>query len=576
MKPEKKTKKRLLWGAAAAAALLAAGLGIWLAAGTGGEPVPVYSFDYLGMTEYWGDSRESYGPVTTDQIQTVFLSQTQTVTEVLVKEGDTVKKGDVLMTFDTTLDSLALERKRLDVEKLKLQQTAAKERLTEIAAMVPMELPDMDDIGYGEEEPDRGVAMTDAYRFSTQSAYHGSSPETAMICWLNSKSVVNDQLLEALREHSALLRLQSETRQQSYASEIIEEVLEEVEEGIPEEPWEEPEELPEEMPESPEIPQVPVTPPDVDSYYVVFKITAENMSLGAVQTWQGVQVFGDAASGFALKFFPAAIPDHTLAVQEDGEENDEIFDSGLNSGYTAAQIAEMRSMQEQKILKLSQDIRLAEAEYKIMQEELSDGHVYAKIDGEVVSLLEEEEARENNHPILKVSCGGGFYIEGSVGELELGTVRIGQKVTVNDWNTGMVYDGEIVELRDFPSDRDSWNGSGNPNVSYYPFRVFVEGSADLQEGSYVSVMYSASAAENGIYLDNAFLRTEQGRSYVYVRDAGGKLEKRYVAVGKSLWGSYTEILEGITPEDFLAFPYGKDLKDGAPTREADISELYTY
>ena len=49
-----------------------------------------------------------------DRIQTVFLSDTQTVTEVLVKEGDTVKKGDVLMTYDTTLSELELERKRLD------------------------------------------------------------------------------------------------------------------------------------------------------------------------------------------------------------------------------------------------------------------------------------------------------------------------------------------------------------------------------------------------------------------------------------------------------------------------------
>ena len=75
----------------------------------------------VGMTEFWGDNQESYGPVTTDRIQTVFLSDTQTITEVKVKEGDEVKKGDVLMTYDTTLSELELERKRLDVEKAKLQ-----------------------------------------------------------------------------------------------------------------------------------------------------------------------------------------------------------------------------------------------------------------------------------------------------------------------------------------------------------------------------------------------------------------------------------------------------------------------
>ena len=49
-----------------------------------------------------------------------------------------------------------------------------------------------------------------------------------------------------------------------------------------------------------------------------------------------------------------------------------------------------------------------------------------------------------------------------------------------------------------------------------------------------------------------------------------------MTTGKSLWGSYTEILSGLTPEDFIAFPYGKNLKEGAPTRESDLSELYNY
>ena len=43
------------------------------------EPVKVFPFMQMGMTEYWGDSQESYGPVTTDQVQTVFLSETQSI-----------------------------------------------------------------------------------------------------------------------------------------------------------------------------------------------------------------------------------------------------------------------------------------------------------------------------------------------------------------------------------------------------------------------------------------------------------------------------------------------------------------
>ena len=35
-----------------------------------------------------------------------------------------------------------------------------------------------------------------------------------------------------------------------------------------------------------------------------------------------------------------------------------------------------------------------------------------------------------------------------------------------------------------------------------------------------------------------------------------------------------EFVGGLTAEDFLAFPYGTEVKPGAPTREADIYELY--
>ena len=76
-------------------------------------------------------------------------------------------------------------------------------------------------------------------------------------------------------------------------------------------------------------------------------------------------------------------------------------------------------------------------------------------------------------------------------------------------------------------------------------------------------------------------RGQDGRTEVLLQtDEFGqgpqKLEQRFVTVGKSLWGSYSEILSGLTEEDFLAFPYGKELKVGAPTVEADISELYGY
>jgi multidrug efflux pump subunit AcrA (membrane-fusion protein) len=246
----------------------------------------------------------------------------------------------------------------------------------------------------------------------------------------------------------------------------------------------------------------------------------------------------------------------------------------MGSGYTAAQIAEMRSQQEKTIRDLQFQVKMAEADYKIKQTEMADGNIYAEIDGTVVSLLTPEEALQTQQPLMKVSGGGGFYVEGSISELQKETLLIGQEVTVNDWNTGMVYTGLVESVADYPLSGDNFMGNGNPNVSYYPFTVFIDGSADLQAGSYVSVVYSTATSESGIYLENPYLRTENGQSYVYVQGADGLLEKRFVTIGRSLWGSYTEILEGLSENDLIAFPYGKAVKEGAPTQESDYSTLY--
>ena len=545
----KNKMKKIILIVLAAAILLGAGGGAWYYFGhRNTDPVYVFPFEYVGMTEYWGDSQESYGPVTTDRIQTVYISDTQLVTEVAVSQGDTVKKGDLLMSFDTTLSDLALERKRLDVEKLKLQLDDAKEQLKKIKSMKPMVIPTDTD-----KEPDKnqGTALKGDYQISGNRDFDGSKKELAMICWLGESTSVNDTLLEALRQ-------KAEEYQTINANDPDKQP-----------PAEETDDAPEDG--ATEGPTEPVQV-HVSQFYVIFKVNQNNMSKGQRLAWNGM-VVKKSSGTFTFRFFDAsAISDHMLADM--GQEEDETPQIDFGSGYTASQIAQMRSEQEKTIKELEFNIKMAETDYKIMLTEVSDGKIYAEIDGEVVSLLSEDEARATNQPILKVSGGGGFYIQGSVSELEKENMQIGQEVTVNDWNTGMTYTGTVQSVGDFPASGNGWNGMGNPNASFYPFTVFVDGEADLQEGRYVSIMYSAGTNEHGIYLQNPFLRTEQGRSYVYVLGADGRLEQRFVVTGKALWGSYTEILSGLSEEDLVAFPYGKNVKAGAVAQEGDLSNLY--
>ena len=533
--------------------VLAAGLAGWFwYREKNAEPVYVFPFQYVGMTEYWGDNQESYGPVSTDKIQTVYISDTQEVTEISVKQGDTVKRGDLLMSFDTTLSDLALERKRLDVEKLKLQLADAQKRLKEIRSMKPMVIPKPQET----EDENLGTALKDNYLIFANRNNDGSNQNRPVICWIKDGLSLENELLEELR-------LKAEEFQTINAQEAAKEQETETEEETDGET--------EPAGSEPAEPTEPIKV-DVTKFYVVFKSTRGNMSLGQRLVWNGT-VVSRSSGGFVFRFFDAsAVTDHQLAAM--GQEEKEQPEIDFGSGYTAAQIAEMRSQQEKTIKDLEFKIKMAEADYKIALTEVSDGKVYARIDGEVVSVLTEEEARQTMQPILKVSGGGGFYIEGSVSELEKEKMQVGQEVTVNDWNTGMTHTGVIQSLGDFPAAGNGWNGMGNPNASFYPFTVFMDEAADLQEGRYVSVIYSTATGEHGVYLQNPFLRTEQGKTYVYVQGADGKLEQRFVKTGKALWGSYMEILEGLSEEDMVAFPYGKNVKPGAAAQEGDMSDLY--
>lgn len=673
--PKGKGKKVLVCAGAGIAAV-AIVAGIVLGTRGNGKTVDVYPFAMVGMTEYWGDNQESSGPVTTDKIQTVFLSDTQIITGIPVEVGAHVKKGDVLMTYDTTLSELELERKRLDVEKAKLQVTEAEEELRRINQLKPSSG------GGGGSAPDYGDQLDEKnYKVITDFSHDGSTEENALVCWIASDIPVNNSVLQALYYQAlnnqelmnTLSRTKSsasETPDTTTPSEDPEPSTAPSEPSEPSEPTTPATEAPTEPPKQPleepepsepETPAPIITSPNVknggtftvdkgmavdltfvnktkqktewsvepaagellayrgeqtcalsgrvsqtgkteyvlratvgdktdtfrftlevvepsapakviNDFYVVLKKTDGDREKAPTSLWQGVHVYVYNGNDYGFSLFDAPAESEFFG----GSDDDGGFSSDFGSGMTSAEITQMRREQTKKVRDLYEAAQMAESEYNLMEREFNDGNVRADLDGEVVSVLTEDEARQNKQPIIKVSGGGGFYVTGSVSELEKDNLKIGQSVTVNDWNTGNVYDGQVVSIGDFPVNGNGWNGMGNPNASYYPFRVFIDGSADLQENGYVSITYSAAQAQNGVYLENPYLRTDDGEPYVYVRGAHGKLEKRYVTTGKSLWGSYTEIRSGLTADDYVAFPYGKNVKPGAGTQEGDPSALYNF
>ena len=494
------------------------------------EPVYVYSFHegLAGMADYYEYGGESSGMVTTDKVQPVYLSDTQTVTEIFVTEGQEVKKGDALFSYDTTLSDIALQRKALSVEQAKLDLDSAKKELAVINSYVPIsyhpvETPEPTPTPEDWKElPDLELEGKD---YEVYKGY-GDTTLTPLYCWLRSDAMVDELLMAAIfhgREDNTLYVVFQHTEEDSNEGEVTSRF------GIK------------------------------MSRIVTSDVVDENGQL--------VQAGG---TNYRFTWF-----DPSLA------ESGGVVDDGIdwNSGFTAAEIHAMRVAQQERIKEIEFDIKMGEAEYRIMQKEADDGCVEAEFDGVVVGLLDPESASDMGMPLMKVSGGGGYYVEGSVSELDLDTVSIGQKVDVMSWDTGMSYEGSIVEIQPFPQDDEYYYYGGSQNVSYYPYRIFIDESAMLQDGYYVSMTLRQDESEGqtgSLYINNAFVLTEGASSFVYVRGEDGLLEKRQIRLGGMLWGEYSKVVSGITADDWVAFPYGKTVKSGAPTAEGTWEDLMGY
>lgn len=586
------------------------------------KPVNVYSVSDFAMTDDYSTSSQTYGMVTMDHMQKILLTETQTVKEVFVKEGQTVKKGDKLLSYDTTLTDIDLEKARIELNKLKLQKTTAENDLAKYKKMKPhssvLITPPSSNITY---TPQTTPMLLGGSGTMEDPFYYLWSDDDALEDELLSQmfpgSAGTDQPAEKPDETDT-----PETKApESTAPETTEPETKAPETTAPESTTPETKAPETNSPES-TAPESSVShtedpagdetsaAPDVSSTnvsstnvsganasgagtsatpsragkteivssnesYVVLVVRENNALNGQVLSSTGLHL-SKSGKGIQIRFFQASLPEHMLNY----DSTPEPYYKESGSDYTASELTQMKREKEQEIKDLEVSIKIAELELKQKEKETSDGTVLSTIDGTVKVLRDPNEAFQNSEPVMEVSAGGGYYIDGALSELELETVQTGQTVQVSSWSTGTYCDGEIVEISTYPTtNAESYSSNGNTNVSYYPFRVFVDESANLVENDYVEVSYQNQVQEDGsssFYLENPFVRTENGQSYVYIRNEEGLLEQRTVQTGKDLYGYYTEIRGGLTMDDYIAFPYGNDVTDGAKTNESTPDILYEY
>lgn len=562
----KKLKKGIIIAACAVGVCGAVWGGLTIARNAQRSDVKVYSVNDFCMTDYWGDTSSTSGMVTTDKIQKVFLSSSQTVNKVWVAEGDSVRKGDKLISYDSTLTQASVEQAKIDYDRQDESLTTAKNELEYLKKAknketLKQELNKLNaeldalkkkydedpDHPYNGDAPVTEGAIKDYKKTMTVKGADGSDQTVNVLyySWL-SASRLNDSKVTEILTNLATLRADKDH-------------------------------------------------PSVDTYVVLVQRYEDKVG-GYVDNTVGLVITETYTAGDDTAV--PAVPESrsvSFSVRSDlpeFEDTERKYDDAaikrLQQKINLANMYLENSMEQKDLAKAIVDkaqevkekevnLRLAKLSLDKKTKELGDGNVYAEFDGTVKAVRNADEAYNNSEAVIELSGGGGYYVTGTLSEMELGSVKVGDTVSISSWMTGAACEGTIVSIDDYPTTSGNSWGDGNRNVSYYPFKVFVEEDASLQANDYVDIQYQkAGTQEQGssLYLQSWFIRTDNGKSYVMARNEDGRLEQRWVQTGRDLWGSYTQIRGGLTTDDYLAFPYGRDVVEGARTVEAAADELY--
>lgn len=262
------------------------------------------------------------------------------------------------------------------------------------------------------------------------------------------------------------------------------------------------------------------------------------------------------------------------------EEEEPIDDGGFDGSddFTPSiSRSEAIKIQKDKISNLKLDLQESDIKIAKLEKKVKKQSVYSKLDGTVSYVGDPVTGTSDGNSFISVKSKDGFYVKGSVSELMLDEMQEGTKLNCTSYENGS-FEAEVIDVSEYPVSSDSYFGDGNPNVSYYSYSAVIpDQSIKFSDQDWLNITLQSEIPSDGsIVLAKAFVRTEDGVSYVY-KDDNGVLKKQILKVGGNTDGGYSVLIKsGITREDKIAFPYGKSVVEGAKTKEGTLDELYGY
>ncbi len=612
-------KKKIKIAVLSGGAVLILGVGIWFGVSRFQKgTVPVYSMEELAQ-QVWSDTTSLEGSVSSNASQQVRLLDKQIVSQVHVTEGQEVKEGDPLLTYDMTLVNIDLEMEKLNKQQLEVKKKGLEQELKDLkngkmSAMAAQKDYEMEFLGDSNKQW-RLVETTSAQQGEEQP----EPPE-------NPNGGETPQQPQTPENPNG-----GETPQQP---------------ENPENP--DGEETPQtpQQPEEPEAPEEESTaysrlywdtsltdpiPPNAEDnvivetakpykqegavlYFLCKKdVWVQGAFLNHIAGFRGGEEKEEAPLTCVLEQRTEDKKDGTLLAQITiyGEKIEKQFnpstwyraklglaeweevpvpnDPGLEDldngifvptpggdiigGYSPEEMKKAIREKEQEIATAGLDIREADIKIKKVEQQLQDETVRSTLNGVVKKVGDPAKGEIDGEPFIVVESTGGVYIKGYVGEDMLKVVEPGQMLSGMAYESMMPFEAEIKEVSPYPA--DDYMMYSNREITYYPFTAFIQDSTGLKDNEMVTMDLPQENGEiTGIFLSKEYVRSKDGEDYVLKAGKNGKLVKQVVHTGRTFYGSLIEIKDGITTEDYVAFPYGKKVKEGAKVKKAKLADEY--
>lgn len=232
------------------------------------------------------------------------------------------------------------------------------------------------------------------------------------------------------------------------------------------------------------------------------------------------------------------------------------------------------------------ELNIAAKQTEIQKSEniLENAVVVSPVAGHVQTINESgTDSYGNPTAYITIQQAGSYRVKGTLGELQMGGIMEGSRIRILSRTDETKAWYGTVTLVDYENatqgnDYSMYYGTSSDAMtasSRYPFYVALDSTEGLMLGQHVYLEVDTGEEETaGLQLGTAFICFEEdGSAYVWA-EKSGKLEKREVTLGDyNMMTDCYAVLDGLTENDYIAFPDGELCVAGAKTtREASAGE----